>query len=214
MRLHTLLALMTVGVGYAALTACDGGEKPSEEADTDTDTDADTDSDTDVDFTGDTGPTGPFVWIGFAGGGNYDIAGDTYSGEETFGVYEFNDYANPDLGDATALCEFAWPASNPTPVPAPCADCDWAANVTMGTGAESGPAGGCAGFGIDSTVNDGLSFGYGYNPAYEYQGQTFPVLMYYSQTNSAWGAGTDLGVSYDDTTGDFTYIFLSDYGYL
>jgi hypothetical protein len=215
MRLNTLLALMTLGAGYAALTACDGGDKPENEADTDTDTDADADSDADADVdTAPTGALGPLVWIGFAGGGTYDIASDTYGGVETFGVYEFNDQVNPQIGDETALCEFSWPASNPTPAPGTCANCEWSANVTMGVGSESGPAGGCATFGIDATVNEGASFGYGYDSDYDYQGEIFPILMYYSQTNMEWGPGTDLGVAYDETTGAFDYIFLSDYGYL
>jgi len=222
MRLTTLLSLSMIGIGYVGLTACSGGDKPNEadtdtDADADADTDTDTDADTDVSTGGTGGPSGPLVWIGFSDlGANY--LNGVYAGSEELGVYLFNTQppGQPDFADTTTLCEFSWTASNAatTPNATPCAECVWDARVGLSAGVETGPAAGCVDYGIDATAGDGLDFGYGYNAAYSYNGVDYAALMFLDDAGGTWGAATIEGVTYDDVTGDFTYLWVNNVAYL
>ncbi|MEZ4322448.1 MAG: hypothetical protein R3F61_33585 [Myxococcota bacterium] len=161
-----------------------------------------------------------YAYIAFQGDANY-LAG-TYTGTESFGYYRFNNQDAPALGDETALCEFTYTAANAAnPQATPCAECEWDVRVAFTNGVEtsdthsftdpeSGALYSCALF--NTTVDADTDYGYGFGQ-YTYMGTDYPALYFFNDDDSTWGPAT-LEASYDAVSGDFTYNWILQAGYL
>ena len=195
---------LLIGAIFLA-SACADVEKPEEEESTTDDTQSSQPSQPETTPGEPSQPSAPAeplyytnLWAGEA-----TIADNTWTGWESHDVAQ--DMDEPD----TYNCQLVWDTAG-TPSTLACDGCEFAYDITV-TPQEA-----------DYIVNDGscdfteLSFSYGYNPAYEYNGETLTVMMYAASGDDpefgAWFAsgneyptGDVSSITWDETTGAFNY---------
>lgn len=154
----------------------------------------------------------------FAEIGSGAISTDAWTGSGTQGweIYELDgtSFRTP----SRTGCHVAFTQTGAVhPNAADCVGCNFAFDVAFSaTQAQSGDL--CETLSLEGedgpfTV-DGNSYGYGYHPAYEYNGETAPALMYYvkgdDENPAKWVVGTR-DVAFESDT--ISYAFGLSYGY-
>jgi hypothetical protein len=133
--------------------------------------------------------------------GTATVTDTSYSGT-TIWTYDFLDPA-----DGGNICEFTMDANDAgAPPDVACDGCDFAFNVEFTN--SHGTGGDCEAVGLTDGYVDGTSYGYGFNPAYDYSGTPIAALMYYA-SGYGWYAETEATYTGDQ----FDYDWLINYYY-
>lgn len=143
--------------------------------------------------------------------GHATITATTWTGTGTQGFEVYGMDATSFTAPTKTLCEVEFDQAGVEHASAAdCTDCDFAFEVSFdNTAAQSGTD--CTNFDLTTDTGpysvDGNSYGYGFNPVYEYDSQTFPVLMYFY--DGTWGFGSADAISAGD---QFDYSFALGQG--